>query len=288
VRDTTDSNIYVIKLGAKDSLRALTSGIGNRIGAGSGGVRWLNDHEVLYSGRLADGVSTVLVVDEKGGAPRRLIYNMPVWNVTPSPDGTRIGFLSNKSGSSQIWTADATGAGPRQMTSGGSVSWLSFMPGGRSLVYLRQDNQQLVWRRDLDGTSEPVQVTKLPTNQPAVSPDGKSLLCRMRSTTKGTALWRTTIVPLEGNAPPRYYDVPRYGGSPMLVWMPDGRAFAYVDWADGIANVWTQDVAGGEPRQVTFFEPGEIYAFDVARDGKRVALSRGQSTRDAVLIRDWR
>ena len=45
---------------------------------------------------------------------------------------------------------------------------------------------------------------------------------------------------------------------------------------------------GGAPRQVTFFESGDIYAFDVARDGKRVVLSRGQSTRDAVLIKDWR
>jgi hypothetical protein len=39
---------------------------------------------------------------------------------------------------------------------------------------------------------------------------------------------------------------------------------------------------------MTFFESGDIFAFDLARDGKRVALSRGQSTRDAVLIREWR
>ncbi|MGZ5445560.1 MAG: LpqB family beta-propeller domain-containing protein [Thermoanaerobaculia bacterium] len=287
VRDTTDSNIYTIELGAPDSLRALTSGIGNRIGYGGGGVRWLNEREVLYSG-LADGMATVFVVGPDGGAPRRLVHNMALWNVMPSPDGTRIAFVSDKSGSRQIWVADVTGANPRQVTSSGSVSWPSFTPDGRSLVYLSQDSQQLAWRVPIDGNGEAVAITNVPTNRPIVSPDGKSLLCRMRSREKGTALWRTAIVPIDGGGEMRYYDVPRFGGPPMPQWSPDGRAFLFVDWADGIANLWMQDVAGGAPRQLTSFESGEIYAFDVARDGKRVVLSRGESTRDAVLIRDWR
>jgi Tol biopolymer transport system component len=139
----------------------------------------------------------------------------------------------------------------------------------------------------VDGNSEPVRITKQPTNRPAVSPDGKWLLCRLRSTEKGTALWRTAIVPMSGGAP-RYYEVPRFGGPPIIQWLPDGRGFLFADWADGVANLWIQDVAGGTARQVTFFESGDVYAFDLARDGKRVALSRGQSTRDAVLVTDWR
>ena len=287
VRDTTDSNIFTLDLGAPNAVHALTSGIGNRIGGGGRGVSWLNDRDVLYSG-VADGMSTVFVAGRNGGVPQRLIHNMPVWNVTASPDGTRIAFASDKSGTSQIWIAGADGANPRQLTTRGIAGWPSFTPDGASIVYLRQDAQQLAWRVAIDGKSEPVPVTNLPTNQPLVSPDGKWLLCRMRSQAKGTALWRTTIVAMDGSASPRYFDGPRFGGRPMLEWMPDGRAFMYVDLADGIANLWMQHVDGGAPRQLTFFDSGEIYAFDVARDGKRVALSRGQSTRDAVLIRDWR
>jgi eukaryotic-like serine/threonine-protein kinase len=284
VRDTTDSNVFTIALGAPDSLRPLTSGIGNRIGYGGGGVRWLNEREVLYSG-IADSMDTVFVTD--GGAPRRLVHNMPLWAVALSPDGTRMAFVSRKSGSNQIWIADVTGANPRQLTTQGSASWPSFAPDGKSVVYMRQDAGQQVWRVAVDGKSEPAQLTQVPTNRPELSPDGKSLLCRMRSQEKGTALWRTAVVPLSGGAP-RYYAVPRHGGPPMMQWLPDGSGFLYADWADGIANLWIQDVAENAPRQVTFFESGDIYAFDLARDGKRIALSRGQSTRDAVLIQEWR
>jgi eukaryotic-like serine/threonine-protein kinase len=284
VRDTTDSNIFTIDLGAPDSLRPLTSGIGNRIGYGGGGVRWLNGREVLYSG-IADSMNTVFVTD--GGEPRRLVHNMPVRSVTLSPDGTRIAFVSDQSGAHQIWIADVTGANPRQLTTHGAAAWPSFTPDGKWVVYLRQDSAQDAWRVAVDGKPEPVRVTNVPTNRPLVSPDGQSLLCRLRSRERGAPLWRTAILPMNGGEP-RYYAVPRHGGPPMMQWLPDGRAFLYADWADGIANLWIQDVAGGAPRQVTFFDSGDIYAFDLARDGKRIALSRGQSTRDAVLIRDWR
>ncbi|HEX6095265.1 MAG TPA: LpqB family beta-propeller domain-containing protein [Thermoanaerobaculia bacterium] len=286
VRDTTDTNIFTVSLGDANSLRPLTSGIGNRIGYGGGGVRWLNESEVLYSG-VADGMSTVFVVGTDGGASRRLVHNLPVWNVAISPDGNRIAFVSDKTGVNQIWISDVNGANPRQLTTHGSATWPSFTPDGQTVVYLRQDTGQFVWRVAVDGKSEPVRITKVPTNRPLVSPDGKSILCRLRSQEKGAALWRTAIVPIDGGAP-RHFAVPLHGGPPLMQWLPDGRGFLFVDWADGVANLWIQDVAGGAARQVTFFESGDIYAFDLSRDGKRIALSRGQSTRDAVLVRDWR
>ncbi len=288
VRDTTDSNIYTIDLGDAHSLHPVTSGIGNRIGYGAGGVRWLDDGEVLYSSRSAEGVSTVMAVSTAGGEPRRLVHNMAVWNVIPTPDGKHIVFVSDRSGSNQIWMSDLNGANARQVTSGGTVSSPSLTPDGRTVVYMRHDTQQLAWRVPLDGSSAAVPITNVPSNRPVVSPDGKQVLCRLRSQEKNTPLWRTAIVAMDGGTAPRYFPTPRYGGPPMMQWMPDGHAFLFADWADGVANLWIQDVAGGEPRQVTFFDSGDIYSFDLARDGKRVALSRGISTRDAVLIRDWR
>ncbi len=93
---------------------------------------------------------------------------------------------------------------------------------------------------------------------------------------------------MDGKGAPRYFAAPQSGGPPNAQWHPSGRAFLYVDFIDDIANLWIQDVDGGEPRQLTFFDAGEIFSFDLAPDGNRMVITRGQSTRDAVLIRDFR
>jgi hypothetical protein len=43
---------------------------------------------------------------------------------------------------------------------------------------------------------------------------------------------------------------------------------------------------GGEPKQVTSFTSDQITNFAVSPDGERLALARGKTTRDAVLMRD--
>ncbi|HYI07763.1 MAG TPA: protein kinase [Thermoanaerobaculia bacterium] len=287
VREVTDANIQTLELepGRNGALRAVTSGFGNWVGGG--GVRWLNEREVAFSA-LSNGMITFLAVDANGGTPRRLIHNMPMWGVDVSPDGARIAFVSFHSGTQQIWIADASGANPRQLTRGVHAGRPTFTPDGRSVVYLTTDQTQYAWRVPVDGSAPPVQLTRVPTSRVHVSPDGRYLLARLRSKEPNVPLWRTAMVSVDGRGEARYFDAPRYGGTPVLQWHPDGQAFVYVDYKDGVANLWQQEIAGGEPRQLTFFESGEIFTFDLAADGKRVALTRGESTRDAVLIRDFR
>jgi Tol biopolymer transport system component/predicted Ser/Thr protein kinase len=286
VRDVADSNIYLTTLDGKPE-RALTSGVGNWVGGGAGGVSWLSDREVAFSS-YGNAMNTYFGVDVNGGAPRRLIQNVPVRSLVVSPDRARIAFVSDKSGSNEIWIADAGGANARQLTHGTDSAWPSFTPDGRSVVYLRFNDGQRVWRTPIDGNGESVRLTDVPSNRPSVSPDGKWLLCRLRSTTPGVPLWRTTILPMNGKGAPRYFAAPRGGGPPITQWHPNGRAFLFIDFIDDVANIWIQDIDGGEPRQLTFFESGEIYSFALAQDGNRLVITRGQGTSDAMLVRDFR
>jgi Tol biopolymer transport system component len=103
------------------------------------------------------------------------------------------------------------------------------------------------------------------------------------------ALWRTAIVPLDRQGAPRYFDqIPRYGASPFLQWHPSGEGFLFLDGKGGVPNVWLQDLAGNEPRQLTFFTSGDIFSYELSADGTTLALSRGEASSDAVLIRDFR
>lgn len=140
----------------------------------------------------------------------------------------------------------------------------------------------------IDGSSAPERITDVPTNQPIPSPDGKWLVCRLRSTEPDKPLWRTAVVPLDRSAPPRFYAVPRFGGPPVLGWHPNGRGFLFVDDENGVSNIWMQELDGSAPRKLTSFQSGSIFSFELAPDGKRLVMARGEQTRDAVLIRDFR
>jgi Tol biopolymer transport system component len=284
VRDVSDSNIYVYTIGtpARETM-ALTSGLGNWVGYA--GVRYRGD-DVLFSSYV-NRLGAFFAAPAAGGTPRLLIGNMPMWSLTVARDGSRIAFVSDKSGANEIWVADGDGGNVRRVTNHGSAAWPSFGPDGRSLIYLRLDDGQRAWRLPLDG-GPAVRITNGPTNRPEVSPDGRWLLCRLRSSEPGVPLWRTAVVALDGNGPMRFFGVPRYGGTPIMQWHPNGSSFLFVDSRGGPHNIWQQDLDGSEPRQLTSFDSGEIFAFDVSRDGRKLALGRGQSTRDAVLIRNFR
>lgn len=66
------------------------------------------------SGELAARIKAMAEIPNTGGA----VY---------SPDGKRIAFLSNRSGTPQVWVVDASGGTPQQVTKGsdpvGSVEW---------------------------------------------------------------------------------------------------------------------------------------------------------------------
>jgi len=174
----------------------------------------------------------------------------------------------------------------RQVTHTGRAGFPSFMPDGKSIVYVTLGQSQFAWRAGVDGGT-PEQITHTPTSRALVSPDGRWLLCRLRSKEANAPLWRTALVSLDGK-PTRFFPVPAYGGSLFLQWHPDGKAFSFLDAKDGNANVWLQDVDGGAPRQMTFFESGEIFSFDWSRDGRKLVISRGEPTSDAVVIRNFR
>ena len=285
VRDTTDANVSITELDGRSILTPVTSGLGNYWGAG--GVRWLNG-QVLYAG-IEDKTNTYFVADRNGKNPRRLIRSIAAWDATVSKDGTKIAFVSDQSGQSQIWVADASGDHPRQLTRGQRAGSPSFSPDGKSVVYLTYGESQFAWRVSVDGSGEPEQLTGVPTSRVLISPDGTSMLCRIRSTEPGVPLWRTAVLKIGSKEKPRYFEAPRFGGGPDFQWHPDGKSFVFVDAKDGVDNLWLLAIdGGGEPRQLTSFTTGEIFSFDLSTDGRSVVMSRGQPTSDAVLVSNWR
>ncbi|HVI07673.1 MAG TPA: hypothetical protein VND65_05215, partial [Candidatus Binatia bacterium] len=79
------------------------------------------------------------------------------------------------------------------------------------------------------------------------------------------------------------YD-PRHAG--ILRFSPDGKGVVYPIHDKGMDNLWLQPVDGGPGRQITNFTALKIYSYGWSPDGKSLALVRGESPSDLVLVHD--
>ena len=67
-------------------------------------------------------------------------------------------------------------------------------------------------------------------------------------------------------------------------WSPDGKALHYVLTRGGVSNLWELPLSEAPPKQITNFRDREFSAYQWSRDGKRLALLRGSTRVDVVLL----
>ena len=66
----------------------------------------------------------------------------------------------------------------------------------------------------------------------------------------------------------------------------DGKAMVYPIRENGVDNLWLQPLDGSPGKQITSFNAERIGDFHWSFDGKRLAIVRGHTDSDVVLIRD--
>jgi serine/threonine protein kinase/Tol biopolymer transport system component len=282
-RSELSANIWVTSLKHPSTAQPVTTGLGNRFGGS--GVRWMPDGRIAFTAVFPGSGPSLLVTSASGGTPQPFARGFSSWNPSVSPDGSRLAFVSDRSGVPEVWISSVDGSNAKQLTQSRWASWPVWTPDGQSLIYSSFGKLQAAWRVSVAGGA-PVRLTEQPANSPRVSPDGHWLLCRLRSSDGKPPLWRTAVVPLDGKGPPRFLDLPRAEPNPSSEWLPDSSGFVYVDSLDGAGNLWSQSLRGGEPRKLTNFDSGRIGPFDVDRNG-RIALARAERINDLVLVRDF-
>lgn len=78
----------------------------------------------------------------------------------------------------------------------------------------------------------------------------------------------------------------KYSNSQFVVrWTADGKNLSFVNDENGFANVWLLPLNGGSPRRITNFNDNFIFSFAWSQDGKKLAVSRGTLTSDAILFK---
>jgi len=182
---------------------------------------------------------------EKSTPPTKLIASTKSeFQPQFSPDGKRIAFGSNRSGSYEVWVCDTEGLNPVQLTSFGGphVGSPRWSPDGRWIAFdSTKEGQRDIYVISAEGGAARRLTTELSLDvRPSWSKDGRWIY--FGSNRNGD--WQVWKVPAEGGAA---VQVTRKSGREAFE-APDGKFVYYTKFgADGI---WRVPVDGGEETQV--------------------------------------
>lgn len=214
----------------------------------------------LLAVRFAAGQNPAKVVVH-GGAP------------AVSPDGSRIAFVSDRDGATDIYVIGADGKGEKRLTrtseaesqpawsSDGRTIWFTVFVSGSSRIYAIPS-----------GGGDPKAIGSVPGRVLRLSPDGKRVLY-------WTGTWtamKLYVSELDGSGVRQLTD-----GSGVVWgarWSPDAKRIAFGDKDPaGVLQVQVMNADGSGRRQVTRFTPAEGSAQMPAwsPDGGKLAVQSG-------------
>ncbi len=197
----------------------------------------------------------------KGHSPRRVISSSRSEDCPQiSPDGRKIAFASDRSGSSEIWMCDRDGGNALQLTRFGAVSGTPrWSPDGRKIAFDSDKERGDIFVLEVAGglPRRLTHETSLDT-VPSWSGDGRSIYFAS-DRGRGLQVWRA---PTDGGPA---IQVTKNGGFAAFE-SPDGRRLYYTKY--DAAGIWTVPVDGGEERLVHDLPPTGYWGYwDIGRRG---------------------
>jgi Tol biopolymer transport system component len=254
-------------------------------------VGWTGDERIVY---LADAPNRSLWISPAaGGTQRKVPLDLQtVTSVSVAPGRDWLVY-HHSNPLPDIWRVNLDGSGRRQLTYNGKNVRPRVTPDGAWVLYQNWDSGfPNTWKVPVDGGSPVLVVERAALADP--SPDGQRFSAIVVSeqnqeqtdVRRGMGIFRFSTGTLERslNLPLQVQQV----GPPTARWAPDGRSIVYIQTTANVSNLWSLPVDGGQPSQLTRFERDTIFSFEFSPDGQRLAMARGNTTGDLVLIRNFR
>lgn len=249
-------------------------------------LAWTVDSRIVFDAKSGEG-SDIWITRPDETRARQLTFGGINRTPAVSPDDKHIVFMraENAERAAHVWRMDLDGGNQRQLTNGFE----------ESNPCISADSQWVIYKADVAGGStlwkipiagaEPVRLIDHTAEFPVISPDGELVACAYQADASSPT--HIALISLAGGPPQKLLDIAASARFPVR-WTSDGKALTFVDARDGVSNIWSQPIDGGPPKQITDFKSESIFWFAWSRDGKQLALARGSSTSDVVLMSNFR
>ncbi|HLK70293.1 MAG TPA: S41 family peptidase [Bryobacteraceae bacterium] len=229
----------------------------------------------------------IWVAPAKGGEAHLLVSH-PADESRPlySPDGTRLAFVSTRTGGGDIYVLNLSSGELKRLTFDDGMEQLDAWSRDGKWIYFSSGSHDVGRKNDLyrvsveGGTPMPVSADRFTNEfQATPAPDGTSLAFAARG--NGDQQWwrhghshldESEIWIRKEGSPAAYERVVDLNGRNVWpMWMPDGRQLYFMSDRGGVQNIWNTTL-GGKPRQSTKFTEGRVLWPSIGYDGKSVVF----------------
>jgi serine/threonine protein kinase/Tol biopolymer transport system component len=180
-----------------------------------------------------------------------------------------------------LWRMDSGGSNQMQLTFGRNEQSPQCSPDGKWVYFLSIPENESLRRVSIDGGT-PELIYSDPSAGFSLSRDGKfAATLDVRELDHKLVLNVLSIADRKmsyRNIDPRASDPTGFA--------PEGNAIVYKVREKGVDNLWLQPLDGSAFRQLTHFTSERIARFSFSADGSRIAIERGHTESDAVLLRE--
>ena len=227
------------------------------------------------------------------GGEARLLVSHAAYDSRPlySPDGTRLAFMSTRTGNGDIYVLTLASGQLKRVTFDDSPDQLDAWSRDGRWLYLSSGSKDVNGMNDIfrvssaGGTPMAVSADRFAQEYWSTpSPTDPNTIAFTGTGRTSTDWWRhghshidESQIWLEhfGGAVPQYEAVTKdEARSAWPMWSADGKTLFYVSDRSGSENVWAKGVAGGEARPVTAFKDGRLVWPTISYDGRTIVFER--------------
>ncbi len=242
-------------------------------------VNWTTSGQLL-----TDQDNRINLLDPSSGSKTALTAEGQL-SISPSGCGPYVLFAAAFRGGKpvlNIWRTDANGANSGQLTNGKGDDF-PLCSSDRKVVFYVDGNLRRVCKVPLEGGISAEVSREIVAGTVDLSPDGKLLVFYTFHVTDPKA--KLALVSADSGQTLKLLDLERNPHG-AVYFSSDGKGVVYPIHDGPAHNLWRQNFDGSPGKQITHFDSEEIWDFHWSPDGSKLALVRGHTDSDVVLIRD--